>query len=95
MATGTVDVVIRIYHVANKEMTREILIGNKFSLAHLHFHDRSTAIGFSYDKQINFYRIDSQKPIFSLKCLNSIIVYHLVEMTANIQVLIAQTLTNF
>ena len=33
------------------------MIGNRYTLGHLNFHDRSTAIGFSHEKQINFYRI--------------------------------------
>lgn len=72
-----------------------INVGQRFVISNIRFYDRNSCIGFSCEKSIIFHRIESSKPLFTIRCSGIVSTYRTIEATVNSHFMIVLTLEKF
>lgn len=95
IALGSNEFAIKLINLVTKEVAKVINVGQRFLVNNLRFYDRNSCIGFSCEKSVIFHRIESAKPLFTIRCAAIVSTYRTIESSLNTHVMIVLTLEKF
>jgi|JI6StandDraft_1071083.scaffolds.fasta_scaffold10351_4 hypothetical protein len=95
IALGSNEFNIKLINLVSRDVCKVINVGQRFLVNNLRFYDRNSCVGFSCEKSIIFHRIESAKPLFTVRCSAIVSTYRTIESSLNTHVMIVLTLEKF